>query len=174
MLARLLTKHNGNVMEPAPRPRYKISRSGDKGSVKLHVTSLDRSNPEVPTSMSIPAPGDGVPAFRRAGWTMAVRTGPALLALDCIGLLLLWPATMLLLAPHLPGLEGIAALVIYPAFGLASLYAMGLYRRDAGASLRRALGRVPIAATVLNCLKVRYFLHRRIFARRTATPIFAG
>ena len=79
---------------------------------------------------------------------MAVRTGPALLALDCIGLLLLWPATMLALAPHLPGLEGVAALLVYPAFALASLYAMGLYRRDAGASLRRALGRVPIAATL--------------------------
>ena len=98
--------------------------------------------------MSIPALRDDAPAPRRPGRTMAVRTGPALLALDCIGLVLLWPATMLLLAPHLPGLEGVAALVTYPAFALASLYAMGLYRRDAGASLRRALGRVPIAATL--------------------------
>ena len=47
----------------------------------------------------------------------------------------------------MPGAATAAALVVYPAFAVAALYALGLYRRDAGASLRRALGRVPIAAT---------------------------
>ncbi len=78
---------------------------------------------------------------------MAVGTGPALLALDCLGLVILWPATLLLAAPGLPRLQGAAALIAYPAFALLALYAVGLYRREAGASLRRALRRVPVAAT---------------------------
>jgi hypothetical protein len=79
---------------------------------------------------------------------MAVGTGPALLALDCLGLAILWPLTLLLAAPQLPGLQGPAALIVYPVFALLALYALGLYRREAGASLRRALGRVPLAATI--------------------------
>lgn len=58
--------------------------------------------------------------------SIALGTGPALLALDCIGLLLLWPATVLLAAPTLSGLHSAAALIVYPAFALLTLYALGL------------------------------------------------
>jgi sugar transferase (PEP-CTERM system associated) len=83
----------------------------------------------------------------RRSRTLSLGAGQTLLALDCLGLLALWPATLLVAAPHLPHFQGAAALIIYPAFALASLYALGLYRRDTGTSLRRALGRVPLAAT---------------------------
>lgn len=98
--------------------------------------------------MSIPASLDGNPAMPRRSRTLALGAGQALLALDCIGLLMLWPVTLFLAAPHIPGVEGAAALIVYPAFALVALYALGLYRRDTGTSLRRALGRVPLAAVV--------------------------
>lgn len=79
--------------------------------------------------------------------TVAVGAGSALLALDCAGLIILWPLTMFIVAPQLPRLQGATALVLYPAIALLAFYALGLYRREAGASLQRALGRVPIAAT---------------------------
>ena len=79
--------------------------------------------------------------------TVAVGAGPALLALDCAGLLLLWPITMFIVAPAMPTSQEATALLLYPAIALLAFYALGLYRREAGASLRRALGRVPLAAT---------------------------
>jgi sugar transferase (PEP-CTERM system associated) len=97
--------------------------------------------------MSIPAPRAGSKPLPRRTRTLALGAGQALLALDCLGLLALWPVTLVLAAPHLPKLEGAVALVVYPLFALAALYALGLYRREAGTSLRRALGRVPLAAT---------------------------
>ena len=104
---------------------------------------------QVQTFMSNPLLRRSLPTGRRqATHTWAVGIGPGLLVLDCIGILVLWPATLLAMAPGLPGLEGAAALLVYPAFTLASLYALGLYRRDAGASLRRALSRLPVAATL--------------------------
>jgi sugar transferase (PEP-CTERM system associated) len=79
--------------------------------------------------------------------TLALGAGQALLVLDCIGLVALWPITLFAIAPHISRLEGAAALIFYPAFALIALYALGLYRRDTGTSLRRALSRVPVAAT---------------------------
>ena len=79
-------------------------------------------------------------------WSVALSAGQALFTLDCAALLIIWPAVLLLVAPPNPATVA-AALFAYPVAALAALYALGLYRRDTGASLRRALGRLPIVAT---------------------------
>ena len=98
--------------------------------------------------MSIPATGASAPAARRPR-ALPLGAGQALLVLDCIALAALWPITLLLLAGRMksfPFVQGVAALVVYPACALVALYALGLYRRDTGTSLRRALSRVPLVA----------------------------
>ena len=60
----------------------------------------------------------------------------------------MWPVVLRLWGPHLRGLYGIATVLLFPIAALSAHYAVGLYRREAGASMRRALGRVPIAATM--------------------------
>ena len=113
------------------------------------MVSFTRSSPEAPASLSIPSPRRDSSSSNP--WTVALTTGQALVALDCLALLLVWPITALILAHHLPQhltpVETAVALAAYPASAIASLYALGLYRRDAAASLRRALGRLPLTAT---------------------------
>ena len=92
-----------------------------------------------------PIPAPSAPA---TGRTLPIAAGPALLVLDVLALLILWPATVLLLFPALSGLSLAAALLVYPGIALFGLYATGLYRREAVVAPRRALGRVPMAATM--------------------------
>ena len=130
-------------MEAPLSSRYNRAHLATHGSALCNVVSFTRSNPEPPASLSTASPRPGRP---RVPWTVALRAGQALFALDCITLLLIWPAAVLLVAPPTL-LDAAIALIAYPVAGLAALYALGLYRRDTGASLRRALGRVPVAAT---------------------------
>lgn len=78
---------------------------------------------------------------------MSLGTGQALFALDCLALLIVWPAAAVLVSHQLVWTDRVAALAAYPVAALSTLYACGLYRRDAAVSLRRALGRLPFAAT---------------------------
>jgi sugar transferase (PEP-CTERM system associated) len=80
-----------------------------------------------------------------------VTTGKALFLLDCLIALLLWP---LALRFGCWGTEcfdatpdGLATL-LYPAADIVSLYALGLYRRDAIINTRESLGRVPLAVSL--------------------------
>lgn len=81
-------------------------------------------------------------------WTVPLSAGAALFVLDVLGFVVLWPVVLWLRGPHLAGWPGAAVLLLFPCAALVSHYALGLYRREAGASLRRALGRVPVAATM--------------------------
>lgn len=80
-----------------------------------------------------------------------ISAGSALLMLDAAGLLMLWPATMLftvlLVGQGLHGWPLAGALVVLPFVSVSANYALGLYRREAGAAPKRALARVPVAAT---------------------------
>lgn len=81
-------------------------------------------------------------------WRVPLSAGAALFVLDLLGFVVLWPLALWFLGPSLsPGLR-IVVVLTYPCAALVAHYAVGLYRREAGASLRRALGRVPIAATM--------------------------
>ena len=84
-------------------------------------------------------------------WVVPLSAGSALFVMDAVGLLLLWPVVALGLGLIVPGQSAptLAALVlVYPIMGIGAFYAVGLYRREAGASIRRALARVPVAATM--------------------------
>lgn len=74
--------------------------------------------------------------------------GRALFMLDLVGLAVLWPLAAWLATAVLGGgtAPGELALLLFPAGHLAFLYALGLYRREALAEPRQALGRVPFAA----------------------------
>jgi sugar transferase (PEP-CTERM system associated) len=77
-----------------------------------------------------------------------VTTGKALFLLDALLMLLIWPAILRVgcwsdvCFDATP--DGLAAL-LYPAANLVSLYALGLYRRDAVIDARGSLARVPLA-----------------------------
>lgn len=75
-----------------------------------------------------------------------ISAGSALLALDAAGLLMLWPAFLLLAGHGLHGLSLAASLLVLPCLSVLANYALGLYRREAGAAPKRALARVPVAA----------------------------
>ena len=77
-----------------------------------------------------------------------ISAGSALLGLDVAGLLLLWPATLLLAGRGVHGWVLVMSLLVLPCLSILTNYALGLYRREAGAAPRRALARVPVAATV--------------------------
>ena len=71
-----------------------------------------------------------------------VSAGVGLLLLDAVAAVVIW-----LVAVALLGRLGDAATLLLPPAGtLLFLYALGLYRRDAMLSLRRAATRVPLAA----------------------------
>jgi sugar transferase (PEP-CTERM system associated) len=80
-----------------------------------------------------------------------VTTGKALFLLDCLITLLIWPVV---LRYGCWGSEcfdatpdGLAT-VLYPAANIVSLYALGLYRRDAIMNTRESLARVPLAVSL--------------------------
>jgi len=70
----------------------------------------------------------------------------ALFLLDAVLLALAWPALLAFghVLPHATA-GGWIALLLYPAAMLASLYALGLYRRDMLLETRKALARLPLA-----------------------------
>ena len=80
-----------------------------------------------------------------------MTTGKALFLLDCLALLLVWPFILRLgcwgneCFAATP--DGLAACV-YPIANLISLYALGLYRRDAIIDTRGSLARVPLAVSL--------------------------
>jgi sugar transferase (PEP-CTERM system associated) len=80
-----------------------------------------------------------------------VTTGKALFLLDCLVLLVLWPFVLRFgcwgneCFDATP--DGLAA-CIYPIADLISLYALGLYRRDAIIDTRGSLARVPLAVSL--------------------------
>ena len=80
-------------------------------------------------------------------WTVPLSAGAALFALDALGLAIAWPLILLEWGPAVHGIGIAAALLLYPAVALGALYAVGLYRREAGISPRSAMARVPVAAT---------------------------
>ena len=81
----------------------------------------------------------------------AVTTGGALFLLDALAILVVWPVLL-----HFScwgnecfgaTADGLAA-VLYPAADLVSLYALGLYRREALIQTQESLGRVPLAVSL--------------------------
>jgi len=79
-----------------------------------------------------------------------IAAGPspsvALFLLDAALLALAWPALLATCHATPPASPGAAiALLLYPAATLASLYALGLYRRDMILETRKALARLPLA-----------------------------
>ncbi len=80
-----------------------------------------------------------------------MTTGKALFLLDMLAMALVWP---FLLRTGCWGPEcfavtpdGLGAM-LYPAADLASLYALGLYRREAIIQTRESMGRVPLAVSL--------------------------
>ena len=76
-----------------------------------------------------------------------ISAGSALFGLDAFGLVLLWPLTLLWLSRGLHGWATALCVLLLPSFSVLANYALGLYRREAGAAPRRALARVPVSAT---------------------------
>lgn len=76
-----------------------------------------------------------------------ISAGSALLWLDLAGLAVFWPLALLTVVPRMHGWDLLAASVLVVAWTVLANYALGLYRREAGISLRRALARLPVAAT---------------------------
>ena len=80
-----------------------------------------------------------------------MTTGKALFFLDVAAMLVVWP--MLLQIGcwgdecFRPTADGAAAF-LYPVANLVSLYALGLYRREAIIQTRESLGRVPLAVSI--------------------------
>jgi len=74
-----------------------------------------------------------------------ISAGRALLLLDLIAAILLWPALALLILPsgYRPGPPGLA---LYAVTWLLFLAAFGLYRREALVETRKSLGRAALAA----------------------------
>lgn len=80
-----------------------------------------------------------------------MTTGRALFLLDAAAMLVVWPVLL-----HFgcwgdecfrPTPDGLAAL-LFPIANLVSLYALGLYRREAIIQTRESLGRVPLAVSL--------------------------
>lgn len=75
----------------------------------------------------------------------------ALFLLDCLAVLLIWPLILGLACwgnvCTRPTPDGLGA-VLYPVANLISLYALGLYRRDALIDTRESLARVPLAVSI--------------------------
>ena len=80
-----------------------------------------------------------------------MTTGRALFLLDALAIVLVWPVLLHLgcwggeCFDRTP--DGLGAL-LYPVADLVSLYALGLYRRDALIQTRESLGRVPLAVSL--------------------------
>jgi sugar transferase (PEP-CTERM system associated) len=80
-----------------------------------------------------------------------MTTGRSLFLLDVLGMLLVWPVLLNIGCwgneCFRPTPDGLAAL-LYPLANLVSLYALGLYRRDAMIDTRGSLSRVPLAVSL--------------------------
>jgi sugar transferase (PEP-CTERM system associated) len=97
---------------------------------------------DVPAAVS---PSGGPPPPRQAPARFSLSAWSALWLLDLLGLLLFWPA-LLLMAVGWPRLGQVPAVLLFPAAQLLFLFALGLYRRDALIDRRLAMARVPVAA----------------------------
>jgi sugar transferase (PEP-CTERM system associated) len=91
------------------------------------------------------SPSGGLPPPRQAPARFSLSAWSALWLLDVGGLLLFWPA-LLLVAVGWPRLEQVPAVLLFPAAHLLCLFALGLYRRDALVDRRLSMARVPVAA----------------------------
>lgn len=113
--------------------------SADPPTESMDVTTgfADQTGLDGPAGFSMPQP----PSVR-----VAVSAGTALAALDVVGLLVVWTMVLLLATPHAPAGWWAAALLLYPAALVGAAYTTGLYRREAAASFRQAVRRVPVAA----------------------------
>jgi sugar transferase (PEP-CTERM system associated) len=91
-------------------------------------------------------------------------TGRVLFLLDATLVLLLWPAAHWAIGTD-AGLLTDPSALLYPAYDLLLLFAMGLYRRDALLQTARSLGRVPLVVgmgaglAVLTAALLQWFIH---------------
>jgi sugar transferase (PEP-CTERM system associated) len=80
-----------------------------------------------------------------------MTTGKALFVLDALSMLVVWPILLNFGCwgneCFRPTADGAGAF-LYPIANLVSLYALGLYRRDAIIQTRESLGRVPLAVSL--------------------------
>ena len=99
------------------------------------------------------------------------RAGVVLLALDLALLLPGWPVLLRLVAPaHWQVLLSEPAMAVFPLAQVTLLYALGLYRRDAILSLRRALLRLPLVV-MLSVLVAGLFLRAVQWQAPGAAPV---
>ena len=98
-------------------------------------------------TIKLPTRDQGAPQEPRRR-LVPISAGAALLMLDALGLAITWPLGVLLLGQGVRGWPLAAMLLVMPVLSILGNYALGLYRREAGAAPRRALARVPMAATV--------------------------
>jgi sugar transferase (PEP-CTERM system associated) len=89
-----------------------------------------------------------------------MTTGKALFLLDCAAMIIVWPVLLRFGCWHQecfrPTPDGLGA-IAYPIANLLSLYALGLYRREAVMQTRESLVRVPLAVS-LGAVGVAVFL----------------
>ena len=80
----------------------------------------------------------------------SLPAGLVLFVLDAVLVATGWPLTVLPVSPGIPasGWAGLLPSLIYPAFYLLFLYALGLYRRGALLETRQSLRRAPLAAVL--------------------------
>jgi sugar transferase (PEP-CTERM system associated) len=80
-----------------------------------------------------------------------MTTGRSLFLLDVLAMALIWPVLLNIgcwdTACFRATPDGLAS-ILYPAANLVSLYALGLYRRDAMIDTRGSLSRVPLAVSL--------------------------
>jgi len=81
----------------------------------------------------------------------AMTTGKAMFLLDAAAMVVVWPVLLNIgcWGPECfrPTPDGLGT-VLYPIANLISLYALGLYRREAVLQTRESLGRVPLAVSI--------------------------
>ena len=82
---------------------------------------------------------------------IGLTTSRIMLALDILGLALLWPALLasgLATSASLHGLQIMLPALCYPLVHLVLLYALGMYRRDILGEGRKSLRRIPFVAAM--------------------------
>jgi sugar transferase (PEP-CTERM system associated) len=83
-----------------------------------------------------------------------MTTGAVMFVLDALALLLAWPVAIRIAlyeagrSPSAQWIPGLGLELLYPAATIVFLYALGMYRRDAILSTRKALGRVPMVVAL--------------------------
>ena len=101
---------------------------------------------------------------------MLSRTGTVLLALDLVLLLPAWPLVLWAVEPGWAALVFDPWLLAFPLGQVIGLYALGLYRRDAILSTRRALVRLPLVVGLATLGAVIVQLARAVVAPADAPP----